>query len=252
MSEFVKKTITGYRAVKGGYSDPECSHVILTQEEYDKLLKKISFAEQTARITKDDAEKTISAVKREADRQIQENYQKTAQTIEEWRAALEAEQAKSAYQRSLNENLLRIAKERANADRKLKPKKEHTGYVVAFSGEKEYHYRDGRKPRRKLLWETVIQSPYTMDCPEQIARKQISEKLLQSDEDGLIKKIGIDALYGGRYETMMDDRKWCAEPGQYNIMLKPTFRANFRSGYWETSFFHTKPLGVVPWDMRLR
>lgn len=30
------------------------------------------------------------------------------------------------YLAGLNENLLRIARERANADRKLKPKKEHT------------------------------------------------------------------------------------------------------------------------------
>lgn len=29
-------------------------------------------------------------------------------------------------------------------------------------------------------------------------------------------------------------------------------RANFRAGYWEASFLHTKPLGVVPPEMRVR
>ena len=35
-----------------------------------------------------------------------------------------------------------------------------------------------------------------------------------------------------------------------NIMLLPHFRANFKTGYWEAVFSHTRPLGVVPWDMR--
>ena len=47
---------------------------------------------------------------------------------------------------------------------KLKPKKEHTGYLVVFSGEKEHQFKDGnRRVKRVLLWETVIQSPYVVD-----------------------------------------------------------------------------------------
>ena len=37
--------------------------------------------------------------------------------------AMDAERAESAHQRALNANLLRISRERANADRKLRPKK---------------------------------------------------------------------------------------------------------------------------------
>ena len=37
MAEFVKKTALGYKAVPGGYSDGECSHVILTKTEYENL-----------------------------------------------------------------------------------------------------------------------------------------------------------------------------------------------------------------------
>lgn len=50
--------------------------------------------------------------------------------IAEMQGALAQAQKDAAYQRHLNENLLRISRERANADRGLKPKKEHTGYVV--------------------------------------------------------------------------------------------------------------------------
>lgn len=37
MSEFVKKTIVGYKDVPGGSSDPDCTHVILTLNEYKKI-----------------------------------------------------------------------------------------------------------------------------------------------------------------------------------------------------------------------
>lgn len=56
MSEFVKKTMIGYKEVPGGQSDPECSHVILTLKEYEGLLQKISQAEQETRNEKRRAE----------------------------------------------------------------------------------------------------------------------------------------------------------------------------------------------------
>ena len=173
--------------------------------------------------------------------------------VEVMEADLAAERAESAHQRALNVNLLRIAKERANADRKLKPKKEHTGYLVVFSGEKEHQFKDGnRRVKRVLLWETVIQSPYVVDFPEAQIRKQILEELLRKDEDGyrLIDRLGINGYYSKGYGSMIEDREWCAEPDRFNIMLKPKFRANFKAGYWEVVCLHTKPLDVVPKDMR--
>ena len=147
-----------------------------------------------------------------------------------------------------------MARERANADRKLKPKKEHTGYVVVLSEETDHQYKDGnRHVRRVLLWKTVIQSPYVVDFPEAQVREQILEELLRKNEDGyrLIDRLGINGIYNKGYGSMIEDRKWCAEPDKYNIMLKPKFRVNFRSGYWEVICLHTKPLDVVPKDMRV-
>ena len=47
VSRFVKETLLGgYKDVAGGYSDSECTHVILTMKEYDKLLDEKRFAEQ--------------------------------------------------------------------------------------------------------------------------------------------------------------------------------------------------------------
>lgn len=250
MSEFVKKTIMGYKTLDGGHSDPECTHVILPVKEYDDLLKEISRAK---RETREEKSKAVDAQK-ESQRELNNTVQQYQQAIEKWRAALNEAQAEIAYQKGMNENLLRIARERANADRKLKPKKEHTGYLVVSSGEKEMSYKDGNgNLRRKVLWETVIQSPYSVDFTEQQARKQITEELLQKDENGLrmIDQIGIDGLYRKGYGSLLYDQEFCKEPEKFNIMLKPKFRENFRAGYWEAVFFHTKPLGIVPKHMRL-
>lgn len=249
MSEFVKKTMMGYREVPGGQSDPECTHVILTAAEYTKLLRKISDAEQKARDEKRKAEEK----EKESQNREQQTIQKANQDIEVWKKELEKERTESAYQKGLNENLLRIARERANADRKLKPKKEHSGYVVVMSSEKEYKYKaDRRHWDSVVLWETVLQTPYSIEFTEEQARKQIRE-LLKLDEQGnwLIGRIGINASYSGSYEDMMDNVKWTEdEKAEMNIMLTRKLRANFKAGYWELVFLHTKPLGAVPKDMR--
>lgn len=254
MARYVKLgTLGGYKDVSGGQSDPECTHVILTKKEYDQLHREKAVAESEASRAKYDAERAIADAKQGAQYAAQKAAEEARQTVEAMEANLAAERAKSAHQRALNANLLRIAKERANADRKLKPKKEHTGYLVVFSGEKEHQYRDGnRRLKRVLLWETVIQSPYVVDFPETQARKQILEELLRKDETGyrLIDRLGINGYYSKGYGSMIEDREWCSEPNRFNIMLKPKFRANFRAGYWEVLCLHTKPLNVVPKDMR--
>ncbi len=254
MARFVKDGAFGYKAVPGGQSDPECTHVILTLKEYDKLLQEKARAEQEARSTKYDAERAIDKAKRDASYTAQKAAEEARQTVAGIESALATERAESAHQRALNANLLRIAKERANADRKLKPKKEHTGYVVATSEEREYRYRDGKKWKKAKLWETVLQSYYSVDFTEEVARTQIERDLFPKGETWLIAEIGISGRYGGRYEGMIEDTSVSEDFLKHNILLagQQRLRANFRSGYWELVFMHTKALGVVPPNMRVR
>ena len=58
---------------------------------------------------------------------------------------------------------------------------------------------------------------------------------------------------GGTYEEMIEDSSVDEEFLKRNILLKgqQRLRANFRSGYWEVICLHTKPLDVVPRDMRV-
>lgn len=74
------------------------------------------------------------------------------------------------------------------------------------------------------------------------------------DDEGshLVKQLGIQGYCGQKYEDMLAGRDWITEEEENNnIMLEKQMRANYRSGYWEVLFFHTKPLGIVPKDMRV-
>lgn len=128
MAEFVKKTMIGYyKDVPGGASDPECTHVILTDKEYAQQLQKISVAEQETRNTKYDADRKIRQVRSDAQSRVSAAEAEADQRVKALEQELATAQKEAEYQRGLNANLLRISRERANADRKLKPKKNTPG-----------------------------------------------------------------------------------------------------------------------------
>lgn len=252
MSEFVKKTMMGYKEVPGGYTDQECSHIILTKKEYDQQLREISGAKQEALNARYNADREIQEARSYAKNQIAVVESAAAKKVADLESALAAEQKESALQRGLNANLLRVARERANVDRKLKPKKEHTGYVVVSSMEKEHRYKDGnRNLRSVMLWETVLETPYAVDLEVAEVRSLIQE-LFQKDEAGhwLIQKIGITGNYPEGYADMICDKDWREDYHKYNVMLDRRLKANYRTCFWEIIFLHTKPLAAVPADMR--
>src|SRR5699024_11157523 len=123
MSEFVRKSALGYKPVPGGYSDPELTHVILTKAEYDSLRDQI----QAARNETTAALHRMEQIEHQANLKIQQVKTEAGLQLEDLQRKLDEEALKTEYQKGLNTNLLRISKERANAARKLKPKKEHFG-----------------------------------------------------------------------------------------------------------------------------
>lgn len=246
MSEFVRKSALGYKPVPGGYSDPELTHVILTKAEYDRLRDQIQAARKETTIALD----KVAQVERQAASKIQQIKTEAGLQLEDLQRKLDEEALKTEYQKGLNTNLLRISKERANAARKLKPKKEHSGYVVISSAEKSYSYKKGANRGAVMLWETVLQTPFSVDFTEEQARTE-TEDLFQKDESGAwpIGKIGINGQYLAGYGEMIRDKN-SEEWAKYNVMVNKKLRANFRVGYWELILLHTKPLDVVPAEMR--
>lgn len=154
---------------------------------------------------------------------------------------------RSDYQISLNQNLLRINKEKSNAERKLRPKKEHTGYVVISSQEKEVRYKAGKRMQSLVVWETILQSPYSIDFPEEQARTQIYNELLTNEGGWKLGDIGITSRYMASLEEMVENlgQKIFEQNRAYSQRL----RANYKAGYWEYIVLHTLPLERVPKNM---
>ena len=252
MPEFKKKTALGLRELPE-YGQ-ECTHVLLTRIEYDDLLAKVACAERDARTVTAQAAQKVTQAERSAQRLVNQVREETYTEVDAIQKDLEEANHTIEYLDGLNKNLLRIARERANADRKLRPKKTHTGYVVLTSSEKEYRYKTMRKETAVAgLWETALQSPYSVDFTEEQARA-LTEELVQPTENGetIVGRIGIDTYYNGSYEDLLHEQRRSARKEESdNTMLKPKLRANYKTGYWEVIFLHTKPLGLVPVDMRV-
>lgn len=254
MSEFVKKNMVGYKPVPGGHSDSECTHVILTLQEYDQLLREKSMAEQEARAARDQAAIDVAAADQRASQAAYKADQEAQGRVDAIRAELEAERAENVHQRELNAGLLRINRERANADRKLKPKKERSGYIVLNSEEKEISFKAGSKRLRKArLWETTIQSPYSVKLSEAVVREQIERDLFPDNVVWPICRIGITGRFEGSYEGFLEKKEFEPEDPFYNgnvvITRLQRLKRKFRTKYWEVAFVHTKPLGDVPEDL---
>lgn len=252
MSEFVRKGMVGYKPVAGGQHDPECSHVILSLEEYEGLCQERDQAkkeQQAAQIWADN-EVRKAVARGKVNLKEAENNAKAA--LEEVERQLVIAQEEASHQRELNENLLRICRERANSDRKLKPKKKHSGFIAVSTTEREYRYKVGKDLRMVKLWETVLQSPYSVDFTEKQTRKLIMDGLLREGEDDLcpMEKLGIDTLYQCKYENLLRHPDTAKQISSKNIMMDERLRANYRAGYWEVIFFHTRALEQVPKEMQ--
>lgn len=255
MPKFVReKMLGGYAEVADGHSDPECTHVILKATEYDKILNEKRAAERETAVTRADGEQALQTLRRESESRlwhVQEEARKAAEVIA---AELEHVKQEAEYQRCLNENLLRISRERANADRNMKPKKERCGYVVLNSEEKEISYKVGSKRLRKTrLWETTIQSPYSVKFQETVVRKQIEDDLFPHGGAWLVGRIGITGKFNDSYERFLEAKEQNPEESFYNgnvvFARQQRLKRNFRSKYWEVAFIHTQPLGDVPEDL---
>lgn len=225
--------------------------MIQTKQEYETLLNQCNRAKREKEETERAAAREISRVKQEAAHEADRAAQRAKAQIDDLLQQVERKTAEIADQRALNANLLRISRERANADRGLRPKKVHTGYVVVTSSEKEIRYRGGRnKLLTAKVWETVLQSPYSVDFTESQARQLIEENLL-TEKNGLLADVGITLIcHGNGYETLTEVENWKEIKILHNALFSRQLRANYRVGYWEYIIQHTKPLGIVPIEMR--
>ena len=236
-----------------------CSY---TEKQYSEVLHKLENAQQA--ITEleeklEDAEdrawhndKTATALRgyleeEEQLRKVAEEAARGAQIavdeLERVKEELKSKNAENKRQSGKIAHLSRIMYERANADRDLRPKRQHTGYAVISSTQKEI--------KGKKVWETLLSLP----CPASLEVQFVDERIRKEffSEEGLIRNIGITDIYEGNYDSMRSEmRNRRKNPDEINVALSYKLRQNFRGKYWEAIITHTKPLSKIPDDMMLQ
>lgn len=175
--------------------------------------------------------------------------------------------------------MLAIMKDKANAERKLYPKKEHSGYVFMYTSSESYRYREKGQWEEVELFKTSFQTPYAIEYPyEEILRAcqddfegekglgiQIGitgSEVLQCYEDIMtlenkaLRELNGEQSYRMLYpDEIQELEKRRVEAldaiSKNNYMIAPNLKANGLSGFWEFTFKHNKPLSPVPEHMRV-
>lgn len=233
------KNMTGWHPADDKHS---ATHMLLTIDEYNDLL----IQRDKALMEQKRMEGSMQQYRADLDKAAQEAVDKANQVNAKLRETLADAKHKIEYEQNLNKNLLRINKERSNAERHLQPKKKHTGYVVMQSQQRDVRYATGRKTAVYTAWETVIQSPYTVDLPAVQAKTQIQRDLMPAGGDWPICAIGIEGYcYADLGKVLtVQERK------DVNTIYNAHYRANYKTGYWDVIYLHTQTLGPVPKEMR--
>lgn len=275
MGCYVKKTIGGYKEVpaeeadyylesKGEHSSREIEFQQLKAElSYEKDHLRSAIA--TARMQ---TEERNRAENQELIRELQENDEKKNCQIETLKTEIKILEQEKKEAKSLTRNLLRIARERANALRGLSPKKEHDGYLL-LSCRQVQDYIDKKKSREEydampvsyrknhrfreteretvLSWKGIIQTPYDAGIPVEDIQTRIREDL----ENGILQEFGCRFIApdNGQYPDIVEEPDKVPDESP-NTMYRWYFRANKTPGLWELEIYTTGSL-LIPASRRI-
>lgn len=268
MPRYVKQSFTGYKDVPGGASDPELEYVIYSKSEYEKILERIRITEREAREAKqekakayNDARAQLAAAKEKYKKQAEsdadsminwyrEQFKFKETAIEQLKSDLKAAREDLEKQRNLNCNLKRIARERANQERGIKPKKKHSGYIVLKSDQwTEKYITDGER-KEAAVWKSILQTPYNASLPLNQVKDDIYNDLINS----ILSSIGFKQICGKEEDMgykVFRDKDETGQEREVNGLYRWKYRANYTVGLWELELYHTKSLRVPP-DLRPR
>lgn len=279
MARFVQQGTLGYRDVSGGASDYNCTHVILTKAEYDNIYEKIHKLEYDKMEIQENCEKTIEkylqsyeeSVRAGIERGIKRNKEqneKLLKKIYELKNDLEtaAEERDAETQRAdeaeeLNANLIRIARERANQEQNIRPKKQKYGYKILSKREYTQKYDNvytidqyndmpyewqKEHPRSRnsevyvehmtaTVWKSVLTTPYKATL-----KKEEVEQLIFRDLKKCRYDMGIFAIHHTNGKYVRYYNKETRKP--VNTLYKWELVDDYSRGYWQIEIYTTDEL----------
>ncbi len=283
MPKFYKRGALGRLVEAEDAYDPAIAEVWMPVQEYRDFKKEIRDAKAKAdhaerrmrnilQGNRTQDEEKIKKLEAEVQKKISEEnaiVEQQKSLIADLENRVKRAEADAADAIGLNQNLIRIMKERANQERGIRPKKQHEGYLVLECRQwtEKYveevwdhpdhkakydndEYRALAKKKRYLMldhkaanvWKSVIQTPFDASIPLEYIREEARRPLFL-----LIQTLGITHTSSvmGKYFPFDDgDSK-----EKRNTMYRIRFNANYREGFWEAEIFTTKAL-VVPEQMR--
>lgn len=171
------------------------THITLSREDWAQIQHYTKGLREYA----DYIEDRIEAVKKDTKNQRQVTVNKANEAIGEWEAYANQMKAEKEEAEALNTTLKLICKERANADRKIKPKKKKSGYIVIRSEQGTSYQKDGNGNKLSVdVWKTLIESPHDILMSEPQARKLISEWVKTT------QKLSFDGNFYTNFKMIKD------------------------------------------------
>ena len=144
------------------------------------------------------------------------------------------------------DNALRILRERANAERELRPKTSRTGYVIqSFEEWLERVYGDDETEvvsTYKTVLQTFCDQGFDLKVVRDLVRKDLVEKILPAMQ--LPENIFVD-------HDFRDDPSilWKSKKEEENLIYRMQLKFNAGKGYYEVTIYHTLPIGTIPEDL---
>lgn len=243
----VVNSLFGYRDPK---PDEDFTDVIYTAKEYNDNIRKISGLEDEIRKWERDYNSSIAHYKKSANDKIAEIKAQADERIAEAQTKMNEYKDRVDSLENIKKNLIRIATERANAQRGLTPKKQHIGYIFLSVDEYVFNceYTLYRSSKTKIMqipcFRIRLQSPYKVSFALDSARDMIQDDLLET----LCEKIGVDSVYGKGIVGIGEEELREILKREENFIFKTQYKANFQKGFWEVEYL-ARDMVIIPPDM---
>lgn len=140
--------------------------------------------------------------------------------------------------KKLNDNLLRISKERSNQKRGLFPKKSHSGFIILNRKSTFYKFTSKKGKKTDVFevecFKAIIQTPFDSSINFNLIRQNIIDSF-----KNVMKDFNIYNWYN--YSCIKDysaDRiRNLFMENDYNFIFKHSFIANNKSNLWELEIY---------------
>lgn len=254
-----RKIGRGYDVATTPQEEMAATHVVLTDDEYSKLRQQISMLQKKLDQTTRDHEDTVRAMETRY-RNMTDGLEAEKKTLIEQTKALvvraKAAETEAEKSKDLNTNLLRIARERANAARGLKPKRKRSGYVAIgkIVQGKVPCGTQGSVTQYSDKWTVTLQTPYSITLPYKLVRELIEGDLTGEDGPDLLNQMGIlpikdnDRLWKGNYIMAVLKAKGKEFLDKDSYLFDFGYAANPQTKYWEIRLVTTGPI-TLPDDL---